>query len=621
MSQLPSSQQWFDNNGNPLASGTITTYVSGTTTLKASYSDVAMTVLNANPIVLDSAGKANIYGAGSYKFIIKNSLGTTLQTTEIPDITSSSTVSFLQAGTGAVTRTMQSKERDIVSVKDFGAKGDGVTDDTAAIQAAVNYAKSGFTLDFGNGTYFCGNITSANGTKISIDSPVGLHFTGNNALITCTTSGTPGKCSVFSIKNPIDFASSGINFTQPGFSIASTGGTVATINGITGFLFYATSPYSETNQCGPVYVSGSAYDCIGFVAVDGTNQFGQSGSVAKGIRNIVVTGNCDRVYYGMTNIHGATDSITRLVCVDVRRGLLSYGLKRAVLDYTLRCTANFLGSNGFIELAAQGTSYGDPESIRINLCVTGVEAHAAYITFYNQTSTTIGSISDVISRIQFDGLTVVGKNSGIGPTSLYSFLHENDAGAVVNPTTRNYYNFDLEAVGVGTFSGNGIWLQSPPAVKTNIVVGPGISSTLSDFGLWNVFNVVGGGKSLAFTPTLMGSTGVNGAEAYSVRKGWLSIVNGVATYSVNITWTGHTGTGGGTITGIPISALATSSLGIPVGSIFADGFGAANSILGVILTSGVNLSLYRMDITTRVLNTASPTAAGSIYVFGSFPLY
>jgi len=48
-------------------------------------------------------------------------------------------VGFLQAGTGAVARTSLDKLRESVSVKDFGAVGDGTTDDTAAIQAAVNY--------------------------------------------------------------------------------------------------------------------------------------------------------------------------------------------------------------------------------------------------------------------------------------------------------------------------------------------------------------------------------------------------------------------------------------------------------------------------------------------------
>ena len=68
------SFQCFGLDGKPLAGGKVYTYSAGATTSKATYTTMAGTVANPNPVILDQNGKAKIFlSDGSYRLQIKDS--------------------------------------------------------------------------------------------------------------------------------------------------------------------------------------------------------------------------------------------------------------------------------------------------------------------------------------------------------------------------------------------------------------------------------------------------------------------------------------------------------------------------------------------------------------------
>ncbi|CAB4134391.1 hypothetical protein UFOVP266_55 [uncultured Caudovirales phage] len=78
--------QFFDNSGVPLTGGLLYTYAAGTTTPQTTYSDSTGATPNANPIVLDSAGRVAgevwLTTGVNYKFVLQTSTGTTLWTND-----------------------------------------------------------------------------------------------------------------------------------------------------------------------------------------------------------------------------------------------------------------------------------------------------------------------------------------------------------------------------------------------------------------------------------------------------------------------------------------------------------------------------------------------------------
>lgn len=77
-------QQYFDDSGNPLAGGLVYSYIAGTSTLQSTYTGASGGTANANPVVLDSNGRAAIWldPTLSYKLVIKTSAGVTIKTVD-----------------------------------------------------------------------------------------------------------------------------------------------------------------------------------------------------------------------------------------------------------------------------------------------------------------------------------------------------------------------------------------------------------------------------------------------------------------------------------------------------------------------------------------------------------
>jgi hypothetical protein len=231
--------QLFDNSGNVLTGGKIETYEAGTTTNAVTYTDPIGSVFNSNPIIADASGRLSneiwLSVGTSYKFVLKDANNVLIATydnipssPQPPIVNDASSISYEQGytvtagaftvgatylitsvgttnfvgigaaanvtgilftatgvgsgnGTAEYSRTVQTKLQESVSVKDFGAVGNGVTDDTVAVQAAFTAcAASGQGLYFPAGTYNAASALTMGSHDLNMEGT--LQYTGSAAI-------------------------------------------------------------------------------------------------------------------------------------------------------------------------------------------------------------------------------------------------------------------------------------------------------------------------------------------------------------------------------------------------------------------------------------------------------
>jgi len=150
--------------GVPLSGGKVYTYVAGTTTPQATFTDYTGATPNTNPVILNSRGEANIWlGGALYKFRLTDANDVEIWTVDyisaptsavspilsgnvtIDSDTPTPALKITQTGTGPVLRVQDSADPDATPfiIDNAGNVGIGTANPSAALDVSGNVAVSG----------------------------------------------------------------------------------------------------------------------------------------------------------------------------------------------------------------------------------------------------------------------------------------------------------------------------------------------------------------------------------------------------------------------------------------------------------------------------------------------
>lgn len=324
---LPNAKQTFlDQNGNPLSAGQVFMDVPSTQVPKTTWQDPGQTTPNTNPVVLDAAGRAVIYGQGNYQQVVKDSAGnqqwsalTTAYGSSVPSGATGTDTAPLGtvmpwAGFSLPTNWLYAFGQPL-SRSTYTLLEAAITiQDSAVLCTASSNALSGFasTAQMAVGEPIEASCITSGTTIASITSSTSI-TASNNASVSVTTStvvfpwGNGDGTSTFNVPDLRGRAFAGAD---------AMGGTAAS---------RLTSTFYGTSAAAPAQAGGSQSTALS--ATNQLPQFTPSGTVA--IAGTVSTPTITTYQLGMGSGSGITFAATAYTSTATTSVAVSSGLNIA----------------------------------------------------------------------------------------------------------------------------------------------------------------------------------------------------------------------------------------------------------------------------------------------------